>query len=379
MRKKYRNVLVIVFVIFIFGFFIINIFNKDMEFSNLENRSLAKMPTFKIDRLIEGRYTKNYEKYKNDQFFMRDTFIKLKSEIDVLLGKKENNNIYLCSDGSLIEKFLEPNKESLEKNIKAINEFSNKHSEIKMNFMMVPNAISIYNEKLPKYVSNSKQEEYISNFSNKLDKNISFINPYDYFIENKEEEIFYKTDHHWTTKGSYYGYLALCDKMNLKKNEESYYDIELVSNDFKGTLYSRSLFDISKEDEIKVYIPKNEDDEVIVNQLEEKKVTSSLYDSLKLDTNDKYGVFLGGNKPVIKIQTTAKYNKKLLLIKDSYANSIVQFLTPYFEEIVMVDPRYYYGDIEELIKEEKFSEILFLYNANTFFQDNSLYGVLENY
>ena len=96
-------------------------------------------------------------------------------------------------------------------------------------------------------------------------------------------------------------------------------------------------------------------------------------------TNDKYGVFLGGNKPIIKIQTTAKYNNRLLLIKDSYANSIVQFLTPYFEEIVMVDPRYYYGDIEELIKEEKFSEILFLYNANTFFQDNSLYGVLENY
>ena len=167
--------------------------------------------------------------------------------------------------------------------------------------------------------------------------------------------------------------------MNLKKNEESYYDIELVSNDFKGTLYSRSLFDINKEDEIKVYIPKNEDDEVIVNQLEEKKVIPSLYDSLKLGTNDKYGVFLGGNKPIIKIQTTAKYNKKLLLIKDSYANSIVQFLTPYFEEIVMVDPRYYYGDIEELIKEEKFSETLFLYNANTFFQDNSLYGVLENY
>ena len=379
MRKKYRNALAIVFVIFIFGFFIINIFNKDMEFSNLENRSLAKMPTFKIDRLIEGRYTKNYEKYKNDQFFMRDTFIKLKSEIDVLLGKKENNNIYLCSDGYLIEKFLEPNKESLEKNIRAINEFSNKHSEIKINFMMIPNAISIYNEKLPRYVSESKQVEYINNFSNKLDRNISFINPYNYFIENKEEEIFYRADHHWTTKGAYYGYLALCDKMNLKKNEESYYDIELVSNDFKGTLYSRSLFDINKEDEIKVYIHKNEDDEVIVNQLEEKKVIPSLYDSLKLGTNDKYGVFLGGNKPIIKIQTTAKYNKKLLLIKDSYANSIVQFLTPYFEEIVMVDPRYYYGDIEELIKEEKFSEALFLYNANTFFQDNSLYGVLENY
>lgn len=204
MRKKYRNVLVIVFVIFIFGFFIINIFSKDKELSNLENRSLAKMPTFKIDRLIEGRYTKNYEKYKNDQFFMRDTFIKLKSEIDVLLGKKENNNIYLCSDGFLIEKFLEPNKESLEKNIRAINEFSNKHSEIKINFMMIPNAISIYNEKLPRYVSESKQREYINNFSNKLDRNISFINPYNYFIENKEEEIFYRTDHHWTTKGAYY-------------------------------------------------------------------------------------------------------------------------------------------------------------------------------
>ena len=148
-------------------------------------------------------------------------------------------------------------------------------------------------------------------------------------------------------------------------NVEKYYNT-LVKGKIKDGLY-------------KGYIHKNEDDEVIVNQLEEKKVIPSLYDSLKLGTNDKYGVFLGGNKPIIKIQTTAKYNNKLLLIKDSYANSIVQFLTPYFEEIVMVDPRYYYGNIEELIKEGKFSEILFLYNANTFFQDNSLYGVLENY
>ena len=147
---------------------------------------------------------------------------------------------------------------------------------------MIPNAISIYNEKLPRYVSESKQVEYINNFSNKLDRNISFINPYNYFIENKEEEIFYRADHHWTTKGAYYGYLALCDKMNLKKNEESYYDIELVSNDFKGTLYSRSLFDINKEDEIKVYIPKNEDDEVIESVFKGLKDLSLEIDSLSL-------------------------------------------------------------------------------------------------
>ena len=70
-------------------------------------------------------------------------------------------------------------------------------------------------------------------------------------------------------------------------------------------------------------------------------------------------------------------DRVLLMFKDSYANCFIPFLTPYFKEIVVVDPRYYYEDVQELIEAEEVTDVLYLYNANTFFTDNSLTYVLS--
>ena len=101
-----------------------------------------------------------------------------------------------------------------------------------------------------------------------------------------------------------------------------------------------------------------------------------MYDSAKLEERDQYAVFFGGNHSLIDIRTTCAQDDRLLVIKDSYANCFIPFLTPYFREIVVVDPRYYTGDMEALIAEKKIGSVLFLYNANTFFEDRMLSGVL---
>ena len=110
--------------------------------------------------------------------------------------------------------------------------------------------------------------------------------------------------------------------------------------------------------------------------MEEQKRRTSLYDSSKLKTKDKYGVFLGGNASLIDIKTTAVSDKTLLLLKDSFANSFVPFLAPYYKEIVMVDPRYYAGTMSEILETYPITDALFLYSGNTFFQDNNLQGFL---
>ena len=112
--------------------------------------------------------------------------------------------------------------------------------------------------------------------------------------------------------------------------------------------------------------------------MEEQKKSASLYASEKLKGRDKYGVFLDGNHPIVKIRTMADSDRTLLLLKDSYANCFVPFLTSSFREIVLVDPRYYYGNIEELLLEQNFTDILILYNLNTFLQDDVLHFVLED-
>ena len=91
-----------------------------------------------------------------------------------------------------------------------------------------------------------------------------------------------------------------------------------------------------------------------------------------METRDKYALFFGGNYAQVKINTPIEENRTLLILKDSYANCLVPFLAPHYRTIIMVDPRYYYGNLEELIQVEGVQEVLYLYNANTFFADTSL-------
>lgn len=377
-KIRYQKLLAVSFLLFLVILVFSNFIIKPKKFSESENRMLAQEPKFSIDRLFEGRFIKKYEKYKSDQFVFRDSWINIKSFVDEVSGKKENNGVYLSDDNYLIEKFNKPNEEYVKKNIEAINKFSKEHKNINNYIMIIPNAISIINNKIPKFAPVLNQKNYIDDLKSKLNNDIKFIDIFNALKNYNNEYLYYRTDHHWTTLGAYYSSLEAGKVMNFKPNYKDNYSIERVTNDFYGTLYSKSSFKVNNPDNIDIYIPKSKDDEVIVNYIKEKKKSGTLYDSDSLNKKDKYTVFLEGNHPVVKISTTSKSNKKLLLIKDSYANSFVQFLTPHYSEIIMVDPRYYYDNIEDIIKDEEITDILYLYNANTFFQDNSLAPVLNN-
>lgn len=376
-KKIYTRILALVFIISIFGIFFMNMFSKDKNFSEEENRMLAKKPKFSIDRLVEGRYTEKYEKYVEDQFTLRNSWIGIKSTVDRFLGKKEENGVFLGKDDYLIEDFKKPEEKNLQETIKAMNNFSEKYKGINQYALIAPNSVSILKDKLPKNAPVEDQKAYIEELKSSLNSNIKFIDIYNTLESHKDEYIYYRTDHHWTTLGAYYAFLDAANEMRLTP-KENYYDIETVTDEFYGTLYSKSGFKGIEPDSIEVYIPKDENDEVVVSYAEEKKKSGSIYNSEKLNEKDKYEVFLEGNHPLVKINTLTDNNKKLLLIKDSYANSFVQFLTPYFNEIVIVDPRYYYEDIDKLISEEGITDLLYLYNANTFFSDNNLAPVLNN-
>ena len=375
--KIYYSIMTLVFLVILIVIVTLNTTKKDIKFSESENRILAQKPKFSIERLLEGRYTKKYEKYKVDQFVDRDGWMKLKSSVDLALGKNESNGIYKGSDDYLIESFEVPDSEIVNRNIKAINNFNEKHKDIKEYMLISPNSVSILSEKLPPYAPVVSQKLVMDNFAKTLNKGINYIDIYNTLDKHDKEYIYYKTDHHWTTLGAYYSFLEAAKAMDLEVKKD-YYNVERVSNDFYGTLYSKSGYEVKTPDYIDVYLPKDENDEYVVNYVEEQKKSASFYDSEKLETKDKYGVFLGGNHPVVKIKTTSKEDRKLLVFKDSYANSFVPFLTQYFSDIIMVDPRYYYDDIEKLIEEEGISDILYLYNANTFFSDTSLELVLNN-
>ena len=375
--KKYCISLSALFICYIVFFVAVNTLVVKKTFSETENRVLQSKPTFSVEKLFEGRYISKYEKYKVDQFFNRDFWIDVKVKTDKLLLKKSSNGVYLGKDGYLLEDFEKPNEENVSKNLKAISDFSNNYKDVKQYMLISPTAVSILRDKLPLAAPVIDQQKYLDEYSKKLDSNVTFVDTYATLLEHKSEDLYYKSDHHWTTLGAFYSYQKLAEDMELSSKDSEDYDIELVSNSFEGALASESGYKTDL-DKIKVYIPKDENDQVVVNYEEEQKKTATLYDSEKLEQKDKYQVFLGGNHPIVKIDTTSDSGKTLLIFKDSYANCFVQFLTTHFSKIILVDPRYYYEDIDELMKNEGVDEVLYLYNANTFFSDTSLAPVLNN-
>lgn len=373
----YEFILSTIFIILILYISVINQFKSDDKMSILENRNLKQMPSFSLESVFDGNFTSDYESYVSDQFIDRDSWIKFKSQIDILFGKKKINNIYIGKNDYVFEQFKESEKDETENKIKVINAFKEKNSDINVNFMLVPTAGEIYKENFPDYAPQDNQKKYIDKIKASLDKNINFIDVYSDLENNKNKYIYYKTDHHWTTDGAYIAYDSMCTQLNIEPVKKEDFDIKTVSDDFKGSLYYKLGVGIGTDDSINIYVPK-EHSNVVVDFVYEQQKSASLYNDSKLDTKDKYEVFMNGNHKYVKIKTLGNYDKKLLVIKDSYANCFIPFLTNHYGQINIVDLRYYTDNIKDIIEPEGITDILFLYNVNTFNDDCSILNV-EDY
>ncbi|WP_343344462.1 DHHW family protein [Terrisporobacter petrolearius] len=378
-QRQYYKTSALLFILFLVLFVGANIITKDKTFSETENRMLAGKPKFSVDKLLEGRFTSKFEDYVVDQFIGRDFFTNVKINMDKLLGKKESNGVFLGEDGYLVENFAKPNEKAVRENIQAINNFCARYKNIKQYMLISPTAVSILKDKLPMDAPIMDQEAYLQSYKDKLPQSVSFVDNYKTMHDHRNEYIYYKTDHHWTSLGAFYSYKELEKSMNLEKMSDDYYTQQMVSNDFFGALSSKSGYHLKEGDKVNVYLPaKGDSQNVVVNYVEEQERTATLYSSQALEQKDNYEVFLKGNHPLVKIKTDANNNKCLLIFKDSYANSFIPFLVKDFSKIIVVDPRYYYEDIDSLMQQENVNEVLYLYNANTFFNDTSLSPVLNN-
>lgn len=368
------NILIsLIFIGFIVVVILFNILKVDNTFSEEENRVLATMPKFTIKSFLSGDFTEEYTKYVEDNFAGKKGFVSIKANLEKLTGKTEFNSIFIGKDGQLFEKFEEGSDEETNSKISAINSFYERYSNLNMSFMLTPTATKVLEENLPKYAPNDDELSYINNVFSGLNNNINTLNPYEALNENKNEYIFYKTDHHWTSKGAYIAYTVMCENLGLTPTPIDNFDVVTITNSFYGSLSSKIGIQGKQSDSIDVYIPK--ESEFIVNYVNAQKKSTSLFDSTYLDKKDKYNVFTGGNHPLINIKTLGDPNKRLLVIKDSYANCFLPFLTPHYGEINVVDLRYFYDDLDKLIENKEITDVLFLYNANTFNSDDSILNI----
>ena len=346
---------------------------KDREFSDSENRMLAQFPEISFSSLLDGSFLEGLGDYTADQFPGRDAWITLNLKMNMALGQKEFNGVYLCEDGYLIQIPQEPNWVQAERNLAAAETFAAKYPDLNMVMTVAPNAVTVLRDLLSANAPARDQREDIAWIQGQLNA-VQFCDVTDALAAHSDEYIFYKTDHHWTSLGAKYAFYAMAERMNLEPIKESDYTAYPVSNTFQGTLSSKSGSHTSS-DTVEIYIPHSGID-YYVTYADTGENISSLYRRSALNEKDHYTVFFGGNHARVDITTTADTGRCLLLFKDSYANCMVQFLFPYYDHITMIDPRYYYDNIDLVIKSESITDVLFLYNADTFLNDTSLADVL---
>jgi len=373
-RKVQEKLVGIIFILTLFLFLIINVIVPDREKSVQENRMLATKPKFRLSSLISGDYDEKFEAYMDDQFVGRDMWRKLKVAVDRIGGSRLENGVYIGTNGQLLEQIEVADENHLAANIKAIKSFSESQSKIPVRMMLVPDAANVLNHSLPALAKPEDQTQMFSMVRKDLGDSVEWIDVSTELNKHKTEKIYYKTDHHWTTLGAFYAFQA-APSLGIDGDLSGKYVSYTVSDSFNGMLASKSGVNFGEKEQIDIYVPTEEDTDLIVDYVDEGKRSTSLYDSSKLKEKDQYTVFLGGNSSLLDIRTVSTSTKRLLLVKDSFANSFIPFLTPYYREIVVVDPRYYSGTINDLMDSYRISEVLFLYSGNTFFKDNNISGV----
>ena len=374
-RRRLHNVLLAgVFLLMILLFFLINLLTPTREFSDTENRNLSQKPSFTWAALADGSYFSGLTDYYNDQFFARDGWISLKLREDSFLGRKESGGVYLCQNDYLMAKPAAPDPEALTANLDAVAQFAGEHPDISMRMMLAPTAASILPDYLPKNAPVRDQLQDLTDVKSRLDGKVQFLDVAGPLKAHAQEEIYYKTDHHWTSLGAYYAFTANTGSLGIG-TPVSDYDIYTVTNGFEGTLSSKSGSH-SVTDSIQIYVPKVDDLGYYVTYSDGQDKICSIYRSDCLEVKDKYTVFFGGNHPLVEIQTTANNGRSLLVFKDSYANCFMQFLLPYYEKIVMVDPRYYYDSLDTILNSYGITDVLYLFCSDTFLTDSSLADVL---
>lgn len=373
-RKSLCQMMAAAFAGIIVIFAVISALVPDKKFSDEENRVLESFPRLTGESVKNKEYMTSLESYTSDQFLLRDLWIRLKVKCDLLVGKREFNGVYLGKDKYLMQIPEAPDQENVQENLDAINEFADRNVSLRTNVMIVPNAVSVIDDYLPKGAPVRDQKKDMSDIKKQLSDNIQFIDVTSVLEKHVDEQIYYKTDHHWTSRGARYGFEAAVEQLGISE-PVSDYEVYTVAVDFSGTLASTSGYHKTK-DSVEVYAPKDVEVEYLVSDSDDPEKRPTMYDKDALKKKDKYQVFFGGNHSMVDVTTANETDKRLIIFKDSYANCFVQFLFPYYNEIVMIDPRYYYDNIQRVIENEEITDVLFLYNIDTFLNDNSIADVL---
>lgn len=365
---------ILIFIAFIYGFAGISIIKPDTSYSDRENRELSKRPKLTKTSFVSGEFQNEYEKYVNDQFILRDELADISVNAQVCIGRRDVNDVYIGKDGYLIEKLSEDyDKDQIIDNIDilsgfieyAVSEFGEDH----VRCMMIPTKLEAMPDKLPAY-ADVKKHNVVQQISDALSSKNVLLDLADTMNQHQDEYIYYRTDHHWTTLGAGYAYNALCESLGMNESAVDLKDTIEKYSDFYGTTYNKAHVYV-RGDTVNIYNGASGDVNVTID--DEKCYDTMYFEDAATKGFNRYDLFFSGNTFKIVVDTNAGTGRTLLLVKDSFANCFVPYLTRDYDRIIMIDYRYGKQSIGSILDEyEDISDVLVMYNTDKFVTNNKL-------
>lgn len=337
-------------------------------FSPNENRYLTQRPEISVEAVQTGQFQEDLSSFLSDQIPFRSSWIRVNTAVKKLMGRKEINGIYLGKDQHYFQKFTDDSYSAsrMRSVFRMIDAFVQQQN-IPTQVMLVPSPGTVNADLLPKNAPYYNADVVYATAEQML--SCPVIDLRETFGQS-EEELYYRTDHHWTTRGAQIAYEQYCKAVGLEPRVQI---LHQVSENFRGTLDSKVLAPIRPKDSIQALLNLPQ----VTVTFDDGTVSDTPYRREKLTEKDQYAFFFGGNWGKVTIDTGAASGKKLLVIKDSFANSFVPFLFEDYSQIVMLDLRYYKESVADVIAEQGTDQLLVLYETSNFLTDNGILHLAE--
>ncbi len=339
------------------------------DFSEKEKRYLAEAPKLTWQNLATGKFGEEAENYLADHVPGRDFFVGLSAYYDLFSNRQVTKEVYRAEGDRLVEPPVKWNPIVAKSNMDAINKFAQATGH-PIDLMIVPSAGFCLEDTVKGLADPYTDSQMIRDLYAMGEDTVNTVDLIAAFTEVQDPQaLFYRTDHHWTSRGAHAAYKTYMEQLGREYLAEDAFRVESFDG-FYGSNYSRSGLWLTEGESVELW---NSGGSFTVTNGESDEVHNDLFYRQRLEELDKYTVYLDGNHSLVRIENPAAAGKgKLLVIRDSYANCLGTFLANSYETVVLVDLRYYKNPVSELLAAEEFTDVLISYSLGNFMTDTNL-------
>ncbi len=373
MKNAVSRITAILILVYISVVMLFIFFGKSGS-SPIHNSTVSKKKSVSVSGIMNGNFGKYLAECVTINFPARDHMIKADSGMRSSLTENIVNGVYVDQKMLLDAEISE--RGSMKENAGIINRFCSGYDGT-VYFAVIPTSTGVYDSYLPEYLRKNTESMQINELYGDLRENIREIDAYNILKMLNENYIYYRSDTKWTSYGAYCVYRTVIQKLGFSPTAYDKYTIDHVADDFSGNLYARTFYSDVKPDIIDIYRYPDGAEILSCTGYDNgmKSFSGELYDKSLLDSDDMYDMYLGEKRPLVRIRTTVNNERKLLVIKDSFADCFVPFLTQHYSEIDVIAPEYMKGSVEDFVDLADYEQILFLFGIDSM-DDENLFDVL---